>query len=81
VELLKTIDNYRIHTAQGINDERIKETALYQNLEAEFVYFKNENQILKNRLDKLNFEYEELQAERRKYKEQIEVKYFPTFCN
>ncbi|KAI8849121.1 hypothetical protein BC829DRAFT_198959 [Chytridium lagenaria] len=70
MELLEKMDAIRLQSIQtGITEDRIRESPLYQNLEAEFQYHRNENMCLKNRIDKLLIEYEELVSDRRKISE------------
>ncbi|KAI8850564.1 hypothetical protein BC829DRAFT_431865 [Chytridium lagenaria] len=70
MDLLEKMDAIRLQSIQtGITEDRIRESPLYQNLEAEFQYHRNENMCLKNRIDKLLIEYEELVSDRRKISE------------
>ncbi|KAJ3326385.1 E3 ubiquitin-protein ligase bre1 [Blyttiomyces sp. JEL0837] len=72
IDLMNKLDELRIQLNTGMGEDRVKESPTYRNMEAEFNFHKSENAILKNRLDKLNHEYEELQSERRKFIEQLE---------
>ncbi|KAJ3194371.1 E3 ubiquitin-protein ligase bre1 [Irineochytrium annulatum] len=69
IELLQKLDAVKLQV--GIPDDKIKETAIYQNLEAEFFYHQNENMVLKIRLEKTTAELEDLTLERRKFMETL----------
>ncbi|KAJ3108242.1 E3 ubiquitin-protein ligase bre1 [Phlyctochytrium planicorne] len=76
LDLMQKMDALRIQLSQGsqvLSDERVRESALYQNLEAEFHYHKSENACLKGRIDKVLEDYESLVSERRKFVEQCEA--------
>ena len=73
-ELLQKLDSYRIdHAGQGISEERVRESSLFQSLESELGYHRSENHLLKKRLDTLTVEFEEMQSDRRKFIAQVEV--------
>ncbi|KAJ3087687.1 E3 ubiquitin-protein ligase bre1 [Quaeritorhiza haematococci] len=71
VALLSQIDQLKI-AISIIPDERIRETPLYKNMEAEFQFHRQENEILRARLERMGAEIEELQATRRKFIETVE---------
>ncbi|KAJ3213216.1 E3 ubiquitin-protein ligase bre1 [Dinochytrium kinnereticum] len=72
VDFLEKLDALKLQSVQsGITDDRIRESPLYQNLEAEFQFHRNENTLLKNRIDKLLVEYEEVISDRRKAAEKL----------
>ncbi|KAJ1567827.1 hypothetical protein HK405_004632, partial [Cladochytrium tenue] len=85
--LLVSLDSFKVHvgshgswsyylTAYQANtslpDDRVRESSLFRSAEGEIEVLRVENQLLKNRLDKVLVEYEELQSERRKFVEQLE---------
>ncbi|KAI9352532.1 hypothetical protein DFJ73DRAFT_349021 [Zopfochytrium polystomum] len=73
IELLQALDAMRIQVATTLQDDKIRESSLFKNVEAELEYHRTENQLLKNRLDKVFVEFEEMQADRRKFVEQLEA--------
>ncbi|KAJ3121624.1 E3 ubiquitin-protein ligase bre1 [Nowakowskiella sp. JEL0407] len=70
LQLLGELDNFKIQV-DSIPEEKIRDSPIFKNLEAEFLYHKSENEIIKQRMEKLTKEMEELQAERRTYMDQI----------
>ena len=69
----KPKNNVKQKVSLNLHDDRIRESALFQNVEAEMDFHRCENQALRNRLDRLTIEYEDLQSERRNFVETLEV--------
>ncbi|KNC97517.1 uncharacterized protein SPPG_09429 [Spizellomyces punctatus DAOM BR117] len=72
-QLMHELEQLRLQVANGIfSDDRIRDSPIYKNLEEEYKYHVNENEIIKTRLEKLSREVEELRSERRKFTEELE---------
>ncbi|TPX61410.1 hypothetical protein SpCBS45565_g07248 [Spizellomyces sp. 'palustris'] len=72
-QLMHELEQLRLQVANGtFSDERIRDSPIYKNLEEEYKYHVNENEIIKTRLEKLSREVEELRSERRKFTEELE---------
>ncbi|KAI8591153.1 hypothetical protein BDZ88DRAFT_412597 [Geranomyces variabilis] len=66
----------KLHLAQAnhlANDEQIRETHIYRNLDEEYKYQLGENELLRQRLDKMSAELDEMRIERTKLIEDMEA--------
>ncbi|KAJ3022706.1 E3 ubiquitin-protein ligase bre1 [Thoreauomyces humboldtii] len=74
VQLMEELDKLRLQVANSTaSDELVRELPLYRNLDDEYRYQLNENELLKQRLDKLAAELDEVRQDRTKIAEDLET--------
>ncbi|KAI8817597.1 uncharacterized protein EV422DRAFT_541347 [Fimicolochytrium jonesii] len=75
-KLMEELDQTHLkYSNRSLHDDQIRESHIYRNLEEEYKYHLSENEVLKQRLERMTGEIEEYRAERTKFAEELEAEH------